>query len=116
MHMFFLRSLIMFFILTLCACEQSENTSSTTIAAGPTVAEAVEFVAQAEQQLTELGLEAGRMDWVYSNFITEDTEKLAAQANMKYTQLQVVLASGASRFKDVEGLDKDEQAEVLLFP
>ena len=47
----------------------------------PTVADAESFVADAESRLLELVIELGRAQWVQSNFITEDTDILAATAH-----------------------------------
>ncbi len=44
----------------------------------PTAEEAKKFVADAEQSLLKLWIEAGRADWVKSTYITDDTEILAA--------------------------------------
>jgi peptidyl-dipeptidase A len=66
--------------------------------------DAVEFVRLSEQELAILLQENERMAWVYSNFITEDTERLAAAANQKFTALQVQLASEAAKYHRVEGV------------
>ena len=47
----------------------------------PTAAEAAAFVQGAEEQLKVLAVKAQRAQWVQSNFITDDTEKIAADAN-----------------------------------
>jgi peptidyl-dipeptidase A len=69
-----------------------------------TANDAVEFVRRSEQELAILLQENERMAWVYSNFITEDTELLAAAANQKFTALQVQLASEAAKYHRVEGV------------
>ena len=48
-------------------------------ASAPTVAEAAAFLQNVERRLLQLSVEAGRADWVKLNFITEDTELLAAR-------------------------------------
>ncbi len=40
-----------------------------------------EFVAEMEAQLFDLWVKRERASWVQSNFITEDTEKIAADAS-----------------------------------
>src|SRR5215475_16199714 len=45
-----------------------------------TVAEAEKFIAEAEKKLLELGVKSNKADWVKSNFITDDTEYLSADA------------------------------------
>src|SRR5687767_8896810 len=58
----------------------------------PTVEEAEHFIAEAEKRLTELSIESGRASWVQSNFITSDTEALAAKANERLIEAGVELA------------------------
>ena len=47
----------------------------------PTVDEASAFLADAEARLLDVGVKASHANWVQENFITEDTELLAADAN-----------------------------------
>jgi peptidyl-dipeptidase A len=49
--------------------------------AKPTAADAKVFIEAAEARLLELGNRQQRAGWVQSTYITEDTEKLAAEAN-----------------------------------
>src|ERR1039458_10592577 len=80
----------------------------------PTVAEAEAFMTNAEQRLLQLSVEAGRADWVKLNFITEDTELLAAKADERAINAGVELAKQAVRFDNLalpEGLGR--QMEVL---
>src|SRR5258708_8230226 len=61
-------------------------------AAKPTLAEAEAFMKHAEEQLLDLSIKAGRASWVQENFITDDTEVLAAQANEVATPVAPQLA------------------------
>ena len=54
-------------------------------AAEPTALEAERFVVQAEERLAPLVLDVARTQWVQNNFITSDTQALAAAANAKLT-------------------------------
>ena len=67
-----------------------------------TEADAKQFLAAAEQKLIALYLEANRAEWIYANFITEDTASLAADVNEKLTLAMVNLANEAARFDKVE--------------
>ena len=67
----------------------------------PSVAEAKKFLEEAETRLLELTNEAGRSAWVQSNFITDDTEALAALANERQIGVAVELAKAATRFDKV---------------
>jgi peptidyl-dipeptidase A len=64
----------------------------------PTVAEAEKFVAAAEKELNDLGLRAQRAGWVQENFITDDTEQIAGDANDALTEAGTRLAKQAVRF------------------
>jgi peptidyl-dipeptidase A len=68
----------------------------------PTVVEADAFIADAEQKLFDLGVKAQRAAWVQENFITEDTEQIAADANEQATALTVELATKAHRFDNLQ--------------
>jgi peptidyl-dipeptidase A len=46
----------------------------------PTAAEAQEFMNQAEAQLADLSVKVQRASWVQENFITDDTQAIAADA------------------------------------
>jgi len=68
---------------------------------GPTAEEAGKFVESAEAELMRLANEAGQAQWVQSNFITGDTEAIAARANEKFIQAGVRYAKEAARFNGV---------------
>ena len=76
--------------------------SPATAQSGPTVDEAIAFVESAEATLHDLGVKAGRAAWVQANFITYDTEILAAEANENYVAAAVELAGKAARFNDLD--------------
>jgi peptidyl-dipeptidase A len=63
-----------------------------------TVAEAEAFMKKAEAELQDWGVRAQRADWVEQNFITDDTEVLAAQAQEKLIAVTTQLALDARRF------------------
>jgi len=100
----------------LSACHPTDDPGQTQMAdsAELTVEDAVEFVALADKQLSELLAENEQMAWVYSNFITQDTEKLAALANKKFTSRQVALAVDAARYIQIPGLDDDTRRKLNI--
>jgi peptidyl-dipeptidase A len=71
----------------------------------PTAADAARFVDSAEVVLSGLSERAARAQWIQSNFITYDSEILAAQATENYLGAAVELATTAARYADVPGLD-----------
>ena len=71
-------------------------------ASHPTAQEAKAFVEAAETKLLALWVERDRAQWVQSNFITHDSELLAALANERAIAATVQLAKEATRFDAVE--------------
>lgn len=65
-------------------------------------AEAAAFVDSAEARLLVLSVNAERASWVQSNFITDDTETLSAQAQERLITATVELAKSAARFDGVD--------------
>ena len=108
-------SLALAVILT--ACEQAppsvDSEAPKALAQpGPSVAEAVQFVAEAEDRLARLGQHSERVQWVLQNFITFDTELLAARAGEEFTAAKVELAAQAARYAGIEGLDYDTRRKL----
>jgi peptidyl-dipeptidase A len=64
----------------------------------PTVSEAVQFMNKAEAQLADLSVKVNQSNWVHDNFITDDTEALAADANEEITAVTTGLVEQAKRF------------------
>jgi peptidyl-dipeptidase A len=67
-------------------------------AAKPTAADAKDFIDKAEARLLELGNKQQRAAWVQATHITEDTEKIAAEANKDLIAATVDYAVEATRF------------------
>ncbi len=63
-----------------------------------TVADAKAFLDAAEAKLLALSIDSGRSDWVKDNFITDDTEILAAQADERVINATVDLVKQSKRF------------------
>ncbi|HMB55297.1 MAG TPA: M2 family metallopeptidase [Thermoanaerobaculia bacterium] len=82
--------------------------------AAPTAEEAAAFVERADADLLKLLIDAERAAWVQSNFITHDTEILAAQAGEKLLSASVRYATEAARFDGLElSYDVRRQIERL---
>ncbi len=71
---------------------------STRKSAPPTAAEAETFLKHAEGRYFDLGNKAQRAQWVQENFITFDTEGMAADANEQFNTLTADLAKEAHRY------------------
>ncbi len=97
--------------LLMASCENSEQTQTTTptepaevqtqAIAQPTVQEAKEFLETSAVEIADLSHKAGTIYWVNSNFITEDTNNLAAQVGAEAALLSTRLANEAKRFNDL---------------
>jgi peptidyl-dipeptidase A len=71
-------------------------------AASPTPEEAKKFIEAAEQQLFDLGVKAQRAAWVQENFITVDTEQIAADLGEQANTAATKYAKAAHRFDHVQ--------------
>ena len=80
----------------------------------PTEQEAKALLAEADKQLYELGVKASRASWVQENFITEDTEEIAADAGEALNTLSADLAKKAARFDGVKLGPTDARKMKLL--
>ena len=93
-------------LASLTACN-NENTSNKQQAQNNvvqvlTAKDADSFLIATEKELITLGIEGSRAEWIYSNFITDDTAALSAAANQKSTEAGVRFAMAAAKFDDVE--------------
>ncbi|MDX1997453.1 MAG: M2 family metallopeptidase [Thermoanaerobaculia bacterium] len=92
-----------------CAPKAPEAT-----AAKPTPEAAKAFVDGAEATLYDRTVEAGRAAWVQENFITVDTETIAAQAQERLISEQMRLAGEAAKFAGLElPYDVDRKLNLL---
>jgi peptidyl-dipeptidase A len=66
--------------------------------ATPTAAEALDFMNKAEAQLSELSIKVSRATWVQENFITDDTQAIAADAIDQITAATCQLVEQSKRF------------------
>jgi peptidyl-dipeptidase A len=79
-------------VLMFSACQ------SKTPKASPNLAEAEKFIADTEKLLLDLSTKASRAAWVQANFITDDTEAIASQANQDYIEATTSIAAKVKRF------------------
>src|SRR6202790_3591692 len=82
-------------------------------ASTPTVEEAKAFLDDAEARLFDLGNKAQRAAWVQQNFITDDTNQIAADAAEVVNTLTVELAKKAHRFDSLK-LQPEMARKMLL--
>lgn len=93
--------------LNLSACNNEQNiletkTSIPASTSTPDKAQAIAFIQDAEAQMAQLSIEANRAEWIYSNFITEDTAALSAAVGEKVSAASVKFATEAAKYANVE--------------
>jgi len=81
-------------LLLAMACQEAERPV--------TVADAEAFMAEVEETLMALSVRDARASWVNQNFITTDTEALAAETTKEMISQTVAYAKEATRFDDLE--------------
>lgn len=77
------------------ACNTAQNSDAGTQSKTD---EAKQFIQGSEKQLSDLSIEINRAEWIYSNFITEDTAALSAAVGEKQTATAVKLATMAANY------------------
>ncbi|WP_374611262.1 M2 family metallopeptidase [Sphingorhabdus sp.] len=80
--------------------------------ATPTVSEAEAFIAKAEKDLYDFTVEAGRVQWINSTYITDDTDALAAKYGEIGTEKAVAYALEAAKFQNVAGLSAETKRKL----
>lgn len=68
----------------------------------PTVAEAEAFMNKAEAQLAEISVKGNQANWIHENFITDDTEAIAADVNDELTAVTTDLVEQSKRFDGLQ--------------
>lgn len=79
----------------------------------PTFADAKKFLEEAESRLFDLGNKAQRASWVEENFITDDTEQIAADANQELSGFSAEMSKKAHDF-DKLALPAEMARKMLL--
>ncbi|MEH6791306.1 M2 family metallopeptidase [Parasphingorhabdus sp.] len=93
--------------MSLAMPAQAQDTAgdSQASAATPTAADAKKFIEETEKKMFDYSVDASRIYWINSTYITDDTDALAAKAGAEGTTMAVNAAIEAARFNDVPGLD-----------
>ncbi|MEZ9822751.1 M2 family metallopeptidase [Shewanella sp. 10N.286.45.A1] len=84
--------------LGVVGCNKTEATNAPAV---DKIAEAKQFITDAESTMADLSIEINRSEWIYSNFITEDTAALSASVSEKYTGTSVKLATQSAQYADL---------------
>ncbi|WP_330148628.1 M2 family metallopeptidase [Shewanella oncorhynchi] len=91
--------------LTACNDAQSKTDKTATAAVintAPDKAQAIAFINDAEAKMAELSIESNRAEWIYSNFITDDTAALSAAVGEKVSAASVKFATEAAKYANVQ--------------
>ena len=75
---------------------------------------AAAWVAEVEKELFDYTVDAGRVYWVNSTYITEDTDAMAAAAGAKGTAMSVRYALEAAKYATVPGLDPEVARKLTI--
>ncbi len=101
-------SIALVIVSSLTACNQEANQTEVNqpVAKQPQVLaltreDAQVFLNNVEKEMVKLGVASARADWIYSNFITEDTASLAADASQRSTEARVRFAMQAAKYDQV---------------
>lgn len=100
------------FALAVPTAAQAEEAAPQTAVAKPTAADAEAFVAVAEKEGYDYSVSAGRVFWINSTYLTDDTNALAAEVGAKGTEMQVRFAIEAAKYKDVPGLSAETRRKL----
>ena len=95
-------------LMLMSSCTNVPNTGGTANAD-----EAAKFMANVDKRLMELSIKSGRADWVRSTYITDDTEKISADANTDLIAATTEFAEEAKKFDGVD-LPADLQRKLKL--
>ena len=79
----------------------------------PTVANAQKFLEEVESRYFDLTNKAQRASWVEENFITDDTEQIAAEANQELNTFSAEMSKKAHEFDKV-ALQPEMERKMLL--
>jgi peptidyl-dipeptidase A len=92
--------------LSLSGCNSTSNNKTQ-----PTEKDAETFLASAQATLEKLSIVDNRAQWIYANFVTEDTASLVASVSQESTDTIVRLATEAARF-DSLNLNDDNRRKM----
>jgi peptidyl-dipeptidase A len=101
-------------LLAACAVKAQDPLPTLSMDKGaPTVVRARKFLEAAESRYFELANKAQRAQWVQENFITDDTEEIAAEANQELNSFSAEMSKKAHRFDGLK-LPSEMARKMLL--
>ena len=121
-HLFKVTTIAGALALALTGCNQQADTNNQQQTKAPTTAsvktltakDVDAFLSRVEKEINTLNVEGARAEWIYQNFITEDTAALSSAAGKKSTEAGVKFAMEAAKFDDVQvSAEQRRKLEVL---
>ncbi|MDG1731907.1 MAG: M2 family metallopeptidase [Thalassotalea sp.] len=89
--------------LATSACDTQPSSKNTTpVQKSYTVQNVSNFIAETEKELIRLNNEGSKVEWIYQNFITEDSADLSATAAQEYSEAGVRFALQAAKFDNID--------------
>ncbi len=82
--------------------DKTDTAEAAVINTAPDKVQAIAFINDAEAKMAELSIESNRAEWIYSNFITDDTAALSAAVGEKVSAASVKFATEAAKYANVE--------------
>jgi peptidyl-dipeptidase A len=109
-----MRSRLLLLLIVLAAgCSRPGSPTASDDGPSATTEGARRFLQDVNETMLRLGTAAGQASWVYSTYITPDSEALNARANQEYIEAVARFAKEATRFDTVE-LAADERRQMNL--
>ncbi len=96
-----------FAMVSVPAMADNHAATEMTKMAAPTIADAEAFIAAAEKDLFDFSIEGGKVAWINSTYITDDTDAIAAKYGEVGTKKSVDYALQAAKFQKVAGLSPE---------
>jgi peptidyl-dipeptidase A len=101
-----------FAMISAPAMADNQAATEKTEMAAPTIADAEAFIAAAEKDLFDFSIEAGKVAWINSTYITDDTDAIAAKYGEVGTKKSVDYALQAAKFQKVAGLSPETSRKL----
>ncbi len=89
--------------IAISGCEQKTDTKvEHSVQTANNKVDVENFLAQTGKELERLNNEGSKIEWIYQNFITDDTAALSAAAAQEFSEAGVKFALAAAKFDKVE--------------
>lgn len=89
-------------VLATTGCNETEKSEVKQTPVQYTQADVESFLTDTSKELVRLNLEGSKIEWIYQNFITDDTAALSASAAQEFSEAGVKFALAAAKFDNVD--------------